>query len=217
MPRISRKRTSFTRRTAHLVPRERVLIVCEGEKTEPQYFADMARDLGLSGTDVRVCGKDCGSDPLSVVRYAVRAARDDGAFDHVFCVIDKDSHANLNAAVSEARQTRIKGVKTLGVILSVPCFEYWILIHYCYCAKPFVATGKRSVGASCLQELKKHWPDYEKAAEGVYAARKADMATAIANAKRRHAECQAAGTYNPSTLVYQVVERLQKIAADAGA
>ena len=213
--RPDRKRTSFGRSKARLTPKERVLIVCEGSKTEPIYFNDFARDLGLSGTDVRVYGDECGSDPVSVVRFAAQVAKEDRGFDHVYCVVDKDKHPNILSAISLAHSTKIKGTATFDLIMSVPCFEYWLISHFEYYAKPFAASGNLSVGAAFVKELTKHLPNYGKAARDIYAQLKPKLPTALANAARREEECRELADDNPSTKVHVVALRLSKIAEEA--
>lgn len=44
---------------------EKVLIVCEGSKTEPLYFGEIKDAFEISTANIRISG-DCGSDPLSV-------------------------------------------------------------------------------------------------------------------------------------------------------
>jgi hypothetical protein len=58
------------RRVAFRAPRRFILVVCEGEKTEPNYIAHYKKGLGLCNVKLEICGKECGSDPLSVVEYA---------------------------------------------------------------------------------------------------------------------------------------------------
>lgn len=210
---MSHKKSSFGRRAPTKNPRDRVLIVCEGEKTEPFYFSDLVRALGLSGTDVRICGKECGSDPQSIVKYAFDAAKADGAFDHVFCVFDRDTHANVNAAIGTAKGLKVRGA-VFTTTLSVPCFEYWLIVHHGYFDRPFAKTRQLSVGGACLSELQRIWPDYKKKLRGVYSAVADKTDRAIANAKRREIDAANGGSDNPSTEVYKIVERLRKIASD---
>src|SRR5690606_19893118 len=81
----------------------KILIVCEGEKTEPNYFAGARDYYKLNTANVEVCG-ECGSDPVSVVRFAkqrYREERDAGdAFNKVFCVFDRDTHPNYAQALN---------------------------------------------------------------------------------------------------------------------
>ncbi len=45
-------------------------------------------------------------------------------------------------------------------ILSVPCFEYWFILHFCYTCSPFLPSGNKSAADNVVSELKKHLPDY---------------------------------------------------------
>lgn len=142
-------------------------------------------------------------------------ARQDGGFDHVYCLVDKDKHPQLASAAALASSTKIRGVASFQLIVSVPCFEYWLLIHFKPCSKPFAPRGKLSVGGVCFKELVKHMPQYGKGFAGVFDALKEKLPNAIQNAVRREIECAKSGTDNPSTAVHKLIIRLQKIAADA--
>ena len=49
-------------------PYDRVLIVCEGQRTEPLYFQDIADRYRLSIANIKVIGSE--ADPKTVVREA---------------------------------------------------------------------------------------------------------------------------------------------------
>src|SRR5579871_2900240 len=53
----------------------RVLIVCEGSKTEPNYLKDVCKYLGIGSAVVHVVGEECGSAPLTLVEYAKECIR----------------------------------------------------------------------------------------------------------------------------------------------
>jgi len=76
----------------------KVLIVCEGEKTEPNYFNELKDHLALNSANIIITG-DCGSSPMAVVDYVRRQyklAKEAGnPFDKVFCVFDKDTHTSV--------------------------------------------------------------------------------------------------------------------------
>jgi hypothetical protein len=108
-------------------PTQRFLIVCEGEKTEPNYFRGLAQDHRLNAT-VTVMGK--GLDPSQLVETAQTERRlgDYDHDDHVWCVFDRDSWTaeNFNSALAQARQHRIL------VAYSNEAFELWYLLHFHY-------------------------------------------------------------------------------------
>lgn len=112
------------RRVGTRDPRERILIVCEGEKTEPLYF----RAFPVTSAAVKTVG--VGANTRTVVEEAIRLRDEDpDAFDQVWCVFDRDSFPKqrMNEAVSEcARQG-------FGAAWSNEAFELWYLLHFDYC------------------------------------------------------------------------------------
>lgn len=112
----------------------RILIVCEGSKTEPFYFKSMVSMLALRATSILVLGRECDSAPISVYEYAAKRYADDPDFDFVYCVFDRDRHATYDAACSAIRN---HPSKILKAIVSNPCFEYWILLHFIFTRSPF--------------------------------------------------------------------------------
>jgi hypothetical protein len=104
--------------------RELILIVCEGSKTEPNYFK------GFQLTNVDVHGT--GSNTLSVVQKAIdlkREARKMGKiYDQVWCVFDRDSFtpARFNDALQLANNN------SFSVAYSNEAFELWYILHYEY-------------------------------------------------------------------------------------
>lgn len=117
----------FARKKAKRAPYAKVLIVCEGEKTEPNYFEWLKDHFRLNNANVTVTGK-CGSDPHSVVDHAIwryKVDRTSDAFDKVFCVFDRDVHDTYLQALDKIAS--IKPKNTFVAITSEPCFEYWLL------------------------------------------------------------------------------------------
>lgn len=140
-------------------PKTIIRIVTEGEKTEPIYFRSLIRKLRITTTKVIVTPSEYGSDPLSVVNFALdvreRNKQDnrlsgEPKYDYIFCVFDKDDHTNYFDAFK-------KGIdNNLFIIRSVPCFEIWLLLHYFYSAKPYDNREE------LYRALRSHIPSYEK-------------------------------------------------------
>ncbi|SFG92688.1 RloB family protein [Methylobacterium gossipiicola] len=213
---MSQAKTDFSRKKASRKSRDTVLIVCEGKKTEPQYFRDMIADLGLSSADVRICGGECGTDPLSVINYAIKILKDSPrGFDYTYCVIDRDTHANFDAALSQAISQKSRKTNSFEVTWSDPCFEYWILLHFGYSAKPYMRAGRLSSCDAVIKDLKSHLGDYEKNNLGLYKSLKTSYNTARLHAVRRNEECKDQGGTNPSTLIHIVCSKLHEISEDA--
>jgi len=206
--RKERSKASLRRHQALRDSYEVVLIVCEGSKTEPRYFCELRDDLGLNNLNVVVTGES-GSDPDSVVRFAIRTAKEDGGYDRLFCVFDRDRHATYQTAIDRAKNARI-GIP-VDTITSVPCFEYWLLLHFTYTDRTFAGTGNRSPCDEVISELRRHLPDYEKGDRGIYRQTEENIDRAITHAKRALAAAEATGTDNPSTLVFELVEYLKQL------
>ena len=94
-----------------------MLIVCEGKRTEPLYFSELADHYRLSTANVMVVGT--GSDPHTVVREAKelqkRERRQGERYDEVYCVFDRDEHPAFDNASKDATDNDLK----LGSIMAV--------------------------------------------------------------------------------------------------
>lgn len=184
-----------------------ILIVCEGAKTEPTYFEFLRRRWKSYG--ITVCGEECGSDPRSVVDYAAREknerkrkARRGGPppYDQVWCVFDRDQHTRLLEAINKANDNEIE------VALSIPCFEYWYLLHYKHTTSPF------SDCDSVISELKKHLPGevYDKATPPLNDLWDR-MQTALTNAELVRKNSDGSKYPNPSTGVDLLIRSLTEL------
>ena len=131
-------------------------MVCEGERTEPLYFHALKDRLRLRTLDV----KGTGDDPRTLVDFAKRLRdeeerRGDG-FDFVYCVFDRDMHPAFKEASDVAQRSGI------GLARSWPCFEFWLLLHFEYSRKAYARRGRRSACDACIQDLRRHIPNYSK-------------------------------------------------------
>lgn len=190
---------------------ERVLIVCEGEKSEPYYLKALRKSLGLHPANVVIADKKSGLDPKSLVEYALEELKKDSDFNHVFCVFDRDKHRTYDAAVDKIRSKRLKGGTTLHPIISIPCFEVWILLHFTYTTAPFQAAADDSNCALAVRELRREGriPGYEKGIANVFDLTVDNIDTAILRAKQLEQFHLTSGVDNPSTKMYQLVEHLR--------
>jgi RloB-like protein len=174
-------------------PRKVILIVCEGEKTEPNYF----KGFRLSSAMIFGLGKST----KSLVEDALTLKKEHQP-DSCWCVFDRDSFPaeQVNGACSRAEA---HGFRTA---ISNECFELWYLLHFDY----IDAALPRSQYAGMLTTRMKR--AYKKNADDVYELLLPRQADAIRNAKR------LLGTYtplnpadhNPFTTVHSLVEELNK-------
>ncbi|MGK3156628.1 RloB family protein [Enterobacter kobei] len=204
--------SSFKRKGQTRSPYLKVLIVCEGSKTEPNYFEEIREHYSLNSANVEISG-ECGSNPMSVVNYAkevYKKHRDNNVpFDRVFCVIDRDAHPDYQTAKETVRQLTPSGV--YKIIDSVPCFEFWLLLHHEYTAVSFERLSGNSAGNQVLARLKTHMPGYGKGSKKVFAQLLEKLPTALTHAKRLENAVLASGTENPYTSVHTLVEFLQRL------
>ena len=189
----------------------RVLIVCEGTKTEPYYFEGLKAEYNLHSADIRT--GNCDSAPISIVKQAKklfdRSVKDQNPFDRVYCVFDKDMHTTYNDAKNKISNFNPKqGIPRFYSIESVPCFEYWLLLHFVYTDSPFSSTPTKSIGAHVESELLKFFPDYQKGNKNIFYDLKDRMNFAITNAKKANLAAQAVGSDNPTTKVLELVDYL---------
>ncbi len=212
--RKARSQKELRRQMAQRDPYDRVLIVCEGSKTEPNYLRDLRDCLKLVSANIEIVGS-CGSSPISVYEYAKLRYRDENKkanpYDRVFCVFDKDTHG----ATYDQAQAKIRSCRPSGVfiaITSIPCFEYFLLLHFKYTTKPFIAKGGKSVCDCVVQDLRQHIPDYKKGNEGLFEATYDKLETALGRCKKAKSDAQKAGTDNPTTLMHELIEYLKKLA-----
>jgi hypothetical protein len=114
-------------------PKPIILIVCEGEKTEKQYFLGFERACRNSRVKIEVAQEH--GVPRTLVEIAKeykreaeeKAAREEDenlAYDSVWCVFDIDKHPNVADSKEMARDNGI------DLAISNPCFELWLLLHF---------------------------------------------------------------------------------------
>lgn len=66
-----RQASSYSRHAPQREAYDAVLIVCEGEKSEPKYFNGLKGAYRLSSANIHIMPAD-GTDPMSVVTFAGR-------------------------------------------------------------------------------------------------------------------------------------------------
>lgn len=202
--RKARSAKELARKAARKSDYESILIVCEGTKTEPNYFKELIDELELNTANVQTVSSPS-TCPRQLVEFAVELAESD-EYDSVYCVFDKDNHKKYNEAMQ-----LIAVSKKLVSAHSVPCFEYWLILHFDASATPFYGNANKSPGAEALAKLKKYVPKYEKGDAGTFSLVMKRMDKAVANALKVNASALAAETDNPSTYVVDLIQVLTGI------
>lgn len=201
----SRSAASLRRPAPSLEPQPLVLIVCEGNKTEPLYFSALRRYRRLSATKIDIVpGSVSGSDPRSIIRYARRRKkslkRHGRRFEHVWCVFDRDEHPKINDAFHWARQSRF------NIAFSNPCFELWFLLHFTDVDHPLDRF-------EALDRLRRKLPEYRKTAPVFHLLlpRQDEALLRADGLRRRLAQHGRRDGDNPSTSVDQLVLFLNEL------
>lgn len=206
---------SLKRRGPRREPYDRVLIVCEGSKTEPNYLRELIAHHQLSSANVQIVG-DGGAAPISVVDYAIAQFEKDPDYNRVFCVFDRDEHASFDAAVQRVRDKALQrrdGRRKLGparfeAITSIPCFEYWILLHFQYTT----ATMPRFVDVEPRMRAFPALAGYNKGATGLFGRTQALLQVALDHADRANRAALGNGSSNPTTQMPTLIRYLLQLA-----
>lgn len=202
--------------------KDRILIVCEGEKTEPRYLQKLIAEYRVPTAKVRVHGEG-GAAPISVVEYAEDLLERDADFEHIFLVFDRDDHSTYDDAINKTngfkKRRKLKS-KNIEAITSIPCFEIWLLLHVSTSSKPY---GKgvpgTPPGKQVIRDLRTHpaFTNYEKSKIDFFDAIKEKTDNAISRAKLQVIQARKAGASlhheDSSSRFYLIVETLRKIAA----
>jgi hypothetical protein len=210
--RKTKTRERLQRKSPSRSPYDKVLIVCEGQKTEPNYFQEIVEWYKLNTANVTVDGS-CDSSPKSVFERAFELWEEENKignpYDRVYCVMDKDSHETYDQTLRRISSKTPKN--TFYAAQSIPCFEYWLLLHFRYTTKPYAAKGNSSIGNEVEKDLKSVMPEYEKGSQNIFSSLYDKLEFAKKNAARVLQYALDNQTDNPSTHVHKLVEYLQKL------
>lgn len=187
--------------------RQRFLIVCEGEKTEPYYFEALKATLKRGVVEVKVLG--VGTNTLNLVERAVQeksrvGTTGEARFDQVWVVFDRDDFPapDFDNAIKKASANGVR------CAWSNQAFELWYVLH-------FDDRSNRMQREDYQQCLSRHLKtEYLKSDAKMYHRLQAlgSQAKAIERAAaletRRGETGSPPSKANPCTLVYQLVEEL---------
>jgi hypothetical protein len=184
------------------------LIICEGAKTEPNYFLALEKELRPGTVELRIDG--IGRNTIGIINYAIRQ-REIACkrYDRVWAVFDKDDFPedNFNGAIIKA------SANDINCAWSNEAFELWFLLHF-----QFVNTGmnREDYKAYLEREIQKQSGNadykYLKNAPNTYSILKThgNLKQAIEWAKllKQNHNDQRYATHNPCTLVHELIEEL---------
>jgi hypothetical protein len=208
----SPKNRAPSRKAATKSQREYFLIVCEGEKTEPNYFEALKNRLPRKTVAVEISGE--GANTLSLVDRAIsireKIERCSGIpIDYTWAVFDRDSFPSdaFDNAINKGNAHNI------DASWSNEAFELWYLLHFQERTTAMNRDEYESVLTKHLGEqyLKNDAHMYKKLKE------KGDQGAAINRAKRlrkQHTEVPPSRA-NPCTHVDRLVIQLNRHLKDS--
>ena len=188
------------------------LIVCEGKKTEPNYFNGLKKkinekygnkvDVLISNIDI----KGTGMNTTSLVKYTQKTVNHaNKVYGQVWVVFDKDDYNDeqFNSAIDNCNY---------NVAWSNPNFELWLLTHF---KKVSRYVSKDDV----IQELSK---EFQKKGLGDYTKNDTDIFDKVTSEGKLHTaikNCEymeelnkegQASQRNPMTKAYKIVDGLKE-------
>lgn len=213
-----RQKKQLERKQGQRPSYDRILIVSEGSKTEPNYFGEIRSTYRLNTTSVEVRPSELGTAPFQVVQYAhdlftkgdshkkIQAK----AFEKVFVVFDRDSHGSYYDALARAKaldgklKNDAKQSVCFQAVASIPSFELWLLLHFEDVQSPLHRD-------EVFSRLKQHIPHYDKSMLGVFGMTAKNIEIATERARRLAIQFNAYTDPQPFTAIVELVQLLIKM------
>ena len=183
-----------------------ILIVCEGERTEPNYFDQ------FEVTNITIDPRGIGDNTIRLVKYAINESKRND-YDQVWCVFDKDSFPkdNFNNAVQLAQNN------DFGIAYSNESFELWYILHFEFLNSQITRDQYIKKLNNIFKSKKDEgFPDsYEKKDPNIYRILKPYQHVALKNAQNLSNNYESelipsSATQCPVTYVYKLVEELNR-------
>lgn len=209
---LLRHYTSRSKKRAPKIIKYRILIVCGGIKTEPNYFRSIERKYG-AGMVYELTVQGEGANTIQVVDKAIELqAKASPKYDSVWAVFDKDSFSS-NSFNSAIRKAANNGIECAW---SNEAFELWYLYHFHNRVTAMSRTEYKksisdAVNNSELYKKKKPYR-YEKNATDTldvlqrYGSQ--DNAIKWAEVQNQTFTDTRYANHNPCTMVYKLVRQL---------
>lgn len=197
-----------SRRVGRREPKRLIVVVCEGEKTEPMYLKAVERHSPSSILRFEILD-DTATTPRELVQEACRIQRQserarkrtgdpNEEVDQVWCVFDVDDHPLIKEACEQARANKVH------LAVSNPAIELWFLLH-------FQDQSAYLDRHAALKLLKSYVADYDKRLETLdpLLNRFADAAVRARLLDTRHeGNCTDFPHNNPSSGLYRLIQAL---------
>lgn len=195
------------RRVNERKERPTILIGLEGKgESEKKYFQALNQKYRNHYNIRFATGNE--TDPIGIVKNVEDSIRNMGLDtkngDLFFCVIDADYDSSKESVINKAKhRAKDKGIK---VIISNPCFELWLLLH-------FTKTTKLMNSIEVERELKTYLSRYKKG-QLDFSKFESKIDEAVKRAKEIKEYCEQYRDGDgitglaPITFIYEIVELL---------
>lgn len=207
-----RKEKELARRKAKKLPGETIAIVCEDSKSSRYYFDELRKYFRLNTAKIIVVSSK-GSAPISVVDHAIEISKNTPDIDHMACVFDRDEHESYERAIKKLKcikpKRSDKSKPKYSAITSTPCYEVWLLLHFCYTTKAYNPSGTKSAADNLIVDLRKHLTSYNKNTIEWFDKLTGNLDIAIKHAKKLQKDNTSTGSKNPSTNIHELVELIK--------
>ncbi len=210
-----RQKKQLARKSGGRPNHDRILIVSEGGKTEPNYFNEIRTVYRLPTAYIMVQPGQLGTAPIQVVEYAEQLFNEGDlhkrirpkSFEQVYTVFDRDDHESYFAALERAKsldkklKNDMKQSTRFQAIASVPSFELWLLLHF----EDIQAPIHRD---EVMRRLQEHIPGYHKGAGQIYSNTQNNIEIATQRAEALASQFTAKDAPEPYTAIYLLVKLL---------
>jgi hypothetical protein len=201
---VARDSKSFGRKPARYKPQPRVLVLCEDSKSSLLYLREAAQHFRvLAQIEISHPGK---TDPKGIVNEAVKRR---SSLERVFCVIDRDAHQGFDEALQMATAGEV------DTIVSYPCYEFWLLLHFRYTRAGYVAGGVHSAADHVVQHVRAEagMQDYAKGSSaGLFERLLERLPAACQRAEQSLQAAVVEDEPNPSTEMHRLIDAFKQLA-----
>ena len=197
-----------------LIAPERHLILCQGEKTEPNYFEEIKKRINerYKGK-ITISVQPSKNGRLALLEEAERiATSSEKDVDHIWLVFDKDdfNKDEFDNTVFKAENLNKKANAKYHVLWSNQCIEVWFLLHLI----DLKVDVKRK---EYIQKINDNWKkygikgEYTKNDKQIYNKLEKYQNIAVERAKRIILENKgkAPSQIAPASMIYELIEMLR--------
>ena len=211
-------RDSYSRIEDIREPKSKILIFCQGEKTELNYF-EQFRYESMPKLDVEAINRD----PMGLVKKGISKSEEKEGYDQIWFVFDRDEFTTQNfnesfRIIDKENKKRIEENKpSIQIAYSNECFELWFLLHFSYCESAISRQQYMEKLNKLFQQKLNYSKGYEKNNKDNYSMLEQYQEAAIKNAENLMKKWTGnnrplnPGKDNPSTKVHELVKELRKL------